>query len=425
MVGNFKIHSYSLSLLTYFLLAFTVLCGGNFHIIGPLSLRHVSTILLLGLAIVLRKRIYIKNWSFPLYLGYLSVAIFCCMINGDIYTRAFWQSLYTYHLPCIAIALGLPALVKNIDQVKLFVWALIGLYVINSLISFFQYFNFELAWTIATRLSSSAEEGMNKAIMYSESSDSLIGYSLVAGVFGFVVTNGYFLATYLPVFTHGIYDKKKIKKLVSIVFFIFAGIAIFITQQRMAFVSFVLFASFFLWFGMDKKWSFIAIFIGLIAISYYGINNIEMGRLSTNTNNDTRIHLFYYFFDFLDRGYWAFGSSEAYTKLYDKAQHNTFLSAWVGGGIPSFLIFTILYFKLFRDNMNKILTLKRKKILYPYTLSFAVASLIFLLYSLTHSAGVNSGSPMFWIVYTMMCISYNIEHKIVETNRSKYIIKKC
>lgn len=419
MAGFFKTNTgYPLTLLAYFLLVFSVLCGGNLHIIGPFSLRHVSTIILLGLAVVLKKRIHIHNWAFPLYLLYICVAIICCVVNGDFLTHAFWQSLYTYHLPCIAIALGLPFLVKDLDHVKLFVWSLIALYVINSIISFFQYTNSELAWAIATRLSGSAEEGAEKAIMYSESADNLLGYSVVTGLFGFVVTNGYFLATYIPIITHRMYDKKMINKIVSIAFLIFGGIAIFITQQRMAFLSFILYVGFFLWNGVDRKWLLPTIFIGAIVFSYYGISNIEMGRLTSDTNYDTRIQLVDYFFDFLGSGYWAFGGGEAYMKLYDRPQHNTFLSAWVGGGVFSFLVFSFLYFSLFRDCMSKILNLKKRRFNYPYTLSFSVASLIFLFYSLTHSAGVNSGSPMFWIVYTMMCISYPLEK-----NNESLIIK--
>ena len=144
-----------------------------------------------------------------------------------------------------------------------------------------------------------------------------------------------------------------------------------------------------------------------------------MGRLSTDTNNDSRIMLFKDFFDFITKGSWLFGGAKEYYEKYGSFQHNTFLSAWVGGGIFSFVTFVILYFKLILGNLNTILLLKDQRFFYPFTLCFAVAAIIFLLYSNTHSAGVQSGSPMFWVVYTMMYISYTLEKREVLLQQEK------
>lgn len=399
-------------LLTYILLVFSILCGGNLHVAGSFSLRHLSTFVFLIIAVINRRRIHLKDWALPLYLMYILVFCICNIINGEYECHSFWQSLFTYHLPCIGLALGLPALLRDLEHVKLFVWALIILYVINSLLSFFQYSNSELAWAIATNISSQAEEGTEAAQMYTEASDNLLGYAIVAGMFGFVVTNGYFLATYLPVITYRINKDGFVNKLIASAFLVFASAAIFITQQRMAFLSLLLYLFFFVWGGIDKKWRIPLIVIVVIGLSYYGLSNIEMGRLTTDTNNDTRMKIFNDFFDFMGKGYWIFGGNETYLKLYHKSQHNAFLGAWVLGGIFNFAVFVILYFKLLRDSLKKIIKLKRKKSNYSFTLSFSFAVIIFLMYSLTHSAGVQSGSPMFWLVYTMMCVSYSLERKV-------------
>ena len=406
-------------LIIYFLLVFSMLCGGNLHVLGPFSLRHLSSAFFLIMAVVNRGRIHLKGWAFPLYILFIIVLVLCNFFNGEYVYPSFWRSLYTYHLPCIAVALGLPAMIKDLEHVKLFVWALIGLYVVNSLLSFFQYSNSEFAWAIATMISSQAEEGMETAQMYTESSDNLLGYAVVAGMFGFVVTNGYFLATYLPVITYKINKNGFLNKLIASAFLVFAGVAIFITQQRMAFLSMLLYLFFFVWVGMDKKWRIPLIVIGVIGLSYYGLSNIEMGRLTSDTNNDTRMKIFNDFFDFIGKGYWPFGGSEAYMSLYHKSQHNSFLGAWVSGGVFTFALFVVLYFKLFRDSLNIVIKFKRKKYNYSFTCSFSIAVLIFLLYSLTHSAGVQSGSPMFWIVYTMMCVSYVLEKNSVNFNKNK------
>ena len=421
MLLLFKNFRYLLITLVYFILVFSLLCGANLHVLGPLSLRHISTVVLLDVAIFFRKRNRYKIGALPLYIGYLIVAFICGFLNGEYVNQFFWQSMYTYHVPCIAIALGLPALIKDNNHIKLFVMSLIGLYVLNSLLTYFQYYNENWAWAMAQRISSQAEEGLGKAEMYTESSENLLGYAIVAGAFGFVVTNGYFLASYLPVIAYRMNQKGWINMIIVSAFLVFAGIAIFFTQQRMAFLSLVLFVGFYVWYGMKSGWRIPLILIAVIFFSYYGLSNIEMGRLTTDTNNDTRMMIFDNFFDFLGRGYWLTGGNEAYMNLYKKSQHNSLLAAWVGGGIFLFIIFVILYFRLLRDNLRIVFELKRKRFQYPFTICFSVASLIFLLYSLTHSAGVQSGSPMFWIVYTMMCVSYNIEYKLECQNQKKYI----
>ena len=236
-----------------------------------------------------------------------------------------------------------------------------------------------------------------------------MGLSLVAGAFGFVVTNGYFLATYLSVLTYRINRQGLLNTFTALFLLLLGGSVIFITQQRMAFLSFVLVSCYIFLYGMKRKYRIPLMLIAVMVLLYYGISNIEMGRLNTDTNNDTRIRLFEDFFDFIGKGSWLFGGAVEFRDTYGKAQHNTFLSAWVLGGIFTFVVFVILYFKILIGNMKTIFSHKSRRFLYPFTLCFAVASIIFLLYSVTHSAGVQSGSPMFWVVYSMMCISYTLE----------------
>lgn len=420
MNGLLKNLQHTPILFVYFILVFSLLCGGNLHVLGPLSLRHLSSAVLFLAAVLSVKRIHLKNWALPLYIFFIIVFVLCNFANGEYIYPSFGRALYTYHLPCIAVAVGLPAIIKDIEHIKVFTWSLIALYVINSLLSIFQYSNSEWAWAIATIISSQAEEGVETAQMYTESSDNLLGYAVVAGMFGFVVTNGYFLATYLPVVSYRINKKGLANMVIAMVFLFLAGMTIFVTQQRMAFLSLLLFLLYFVWYGMSEKWRLPLIIIVIVVISFYGLSNIEMGRLATDTNNDTRLKIFNDFLDFADKGYWLFGGSEKYLKLYQKAQHNTFLGAWVGGGFFTFITFLVLYFKLLRDNVILVLRHKRKRTQYPYTICYAVASLIFLLYSMTHSVGVHSGSPMFWIVYTMACVSYTLEERKDRINIVKH-----
>ncbi len=395
-------------LLGYFLLIFTMLCGGNLHILGPFSLRHLCMFFLFGIAVLTRKktRIYDKVWQ--VYLVYLAVYVICNVINGEIVLHSFSQSLFTYHIPCLAIILGLPALVKDINQVKLFVWAFIALYAIDSFLSYFQYINSSFAWAIAYMISSQAEEGMETSEMLA-GNDNMFGYSVVAGVFGFVVTNGYFLSTYLPTITYGLNQKGLLKKLVFGSFLALGGVAIFITQQRMAFLSLLLFLCYLIWFEMRREIRVPLIIAAVLVLSYYGLNNIDLGRISLDHDDSARIQLLKDFTSFLESPSSLFGGAEEYLKMYGRSQHNSFLSSWVGGGFFTFVVYIFLFFKLVSCSVVKILKLNKMRDSFLFTISFAVSMGIFLLYSLTHSSGVQSGSPMFWFAYSMMCISYTIE----------------
>lgn len=396
-------------ILGYFFLNFAMLCGGDLHVLGPFSMRHLCMGVLFGVAIFLRKKTKMGKTVLPIYIRFLIVYVICNLLNGEFATLSFLQSLYSYHLPCIALAVGLPALVKNIRHIELFVWSLIALYALDSLLTVLQYYNSGFAWLVATMINSQSEEGMVRAESYTNAYGGVMGLSLVAGAFGFVVTNGYFLATYLSVLTYRINRQGLLNTFTALFLLLLGGSVIFITQQRMAFLSFVLVSCYIFWYGMKRKYRIPLMLIAVMVLLYYGISNIEMGRLNTDTNNDTRIRLFEDFFDFIGKGSWLFGGAVEYRDTYGKAQHNTFLSAWVLGGIFTFVVFVILYLKILIGNMKTIFSHKSRRFLYPFTLCFAVASIIFLLYSVTHSAGVQSGSPMFWVVYSMMCISYTLE----------------
>ena len=399
-----------LSVLAFFLLNFSILCGGNFRAIGPLTLRHVCMLVLFAVAFFHLREIRIRRDAISLYLLYILVLCFFNVVNQEFTTEYFLRSLYTYHGPCVAIALGLPFLLKDRRRLNCFTYSLILLYLIDVVLTIMQFNNSSIAWRIATFISESAEEGMGAAEMYSDYTSSLLGYSLTAGIFGFVVTNGYYLACCLPVLTYRIFHKNRLDALWAVLMLIVGGVAIFITQQRMAFLCFLLYSLFFIFFGFKKKYGiavfFLLLFLGLYVVD---INTIDFGRLTSDVNNDTRFALFEGFFEFIKtRAFW-YGGAVAFLEKYQEAQHNTFLSAWVQGGVFTFLLFVVLYFKLLMQSIGKVRRNLRNTQAFPLTIAYALASILFLIYSLTHSAGVQNGSPMFWFFYMAMLAAQPIE----------------
>lgn len=419
----------------FFVMNFSMLCGGNFQLLGPLTLRHLCMAFLFAAAIfVFYKRggrykpSAPKKYFIPfiLYLCYLFLYCLFNLINGEFTTHSFLQSLYTYHLPCIALIVGLPVLLNSNKKLTFFTYSLILLYLFDVLLTSLQFVNSSIAWEIATRISSSAEEGMADAEMYSNTGDSLLGYSIVAGAFGFVVTNGYFLATYLPVVTHRIYNRKVWDTVLSVALLVVGAVAIFLTQQRMAFAALLLYIVFFFWFGFKRKYSIIlilAMILGGLFVLFF--KDFNLGRLSAGFNDNTRMRLFGNFVDFIDSGAFWYGGAVAFLEKYHKAQHNTFLSAWVLGGVFTFVVYCVLYFNLLWESVKRIWMHRKNTRLFPYTISYAVGAALFLFYSITHSAGVQSGSPLFWALFMPMLIADRLERKNVILQRHALRIKKA
>lgn len=420
----------------FFVMNFSMLCGGNFQLLGPLTLRHLCMAFLFAAAIYVfykksdrhkpsaKKKHFIP---FILYLCYLFLYCLFNFINGEFTTHSFLQSLYTYHLPCIALIVGLPVLLNNHKKLTFFTYSLILLYLFDALLTALQFVNSSIAWEIATRISSSAEEGMAYAEMHSSTNDSLLGYSIAAGAFGFVVTNGYFLATYLPVVTHRIYNRKMWDTILSVALLAMGAVAIFLTQQRMAFASMLLYVVFFFWFGFKRKYS-IVLLSALILAGFFVLvfKDFNLGRLAAKGfNDDTRMRLFDNFLDFIDSGAFWYGGAVSFLEKYHKAQHNTFLAAWVLGGVFTFAVYCVLYFNLLWESVKRIWMHRKNTRFFPYTISYAVGAALFLVYSITHSAGVQSGSPLFWTLFMSLLIADRLERKNVILLRHAQCIKKA
>lgn len=380
------------------------------HVLGPFSLRHLSMFALIAFAFIKKPNISMKELSLPSYLFFIGIYAFCNLVNGEFGSEYFVRSLYTYHGPCIALIIGLPAIVKNKEHVKLFVWALIGLYLFDVVLSVLQFMNSSVAWTIALAINKTAEEGMENAEMYTNAAGGLIGYSVIAGIFGFVVTNGYFLATYLPVVTNKINSRKTKDVIIACILLLVCALAIFLSQQRMAFLSLAIYVLYFMYYGMNRR-ARIPIFVILLFISlaFIDFSSIDMGRLTTSHDDSDRMRLFSDFSTFIGTKDCLFGGAVHYLQTYGQAQHNTFLSAWVLGGVPTFVTYLFFYFSLLKKCIFTTLNLHPFRYEYPLAICFAISSAIFLIYSITHSAGVQSGSPLFWVVYVMMVISYKYE----------------
>ena len=81
------------------------------------------------------------------------------------------------------------------------------------------------------------------------------------------------------------------------------------------------------------------------------------------------------------------------------------------------LTFIVLFFYLCRT-LVEILLFSRREEDYR-TMGMAVGCLCYLLYSQTHSTGVQSGSIMFWVMYMLTLQSHRIKYEAIEAEENE------
>lgn len=131
------------------------------------------------------------------------------------------------------------------------------------------------------------------------------------------------------------------------------------------------------------------------------INEVDLGRFTEESDNSDRFKLFKTFSDFIDSPLALFGGLNQYLQYYGgRVQHNVFLGAWVNGGFFSMILIVVLYFSTCIKSLSMIFKFYNNVNFYP--VAFALSCLIFNFYSLTHSSGLHTGEPLFWISYSLM-----------------------
>lgn len=399
----------------YITIIFSLVFGGTGTLrIGPFSLRHICTLCLI---------LYQFNWIgkrrvvfFPVlkfYLVYLMVYIAANLLNGEATSSHFAQSIYTYHLPSLVILLTFPILIKDEQRLSLITKAIVGIYLFNAIITFFQYLGSPLAWDIGRTIADISEDKEASLDYVNNSSDILLGYALASGIIGFAVTNGYIMATFFPLLLRHFYEKISSAWIWDGLFASVALLAAFAIQQRIAFFLVALYIAFIAFVRANKVTKVLVLLVLLFLIGgNINYNVASLGRLhDLGDGLETREVLLANFVSFLNSPFMLFGGYDTYSKNFGMGQHNAFLSAWTIGGVFTFLCFTLFFFYLSKLIFVGVRSAVKQLTSHIYTIVYGSSSGIFLIYSLFHSAGVQNGSPMFWISFTLFLISNRIENK--------------
>ena len=403
------------------LVIFPLLFLGSFHAVGPVSARIIVAYGLLVYTLWRGSTDYLPTRGIQLYFVYLVVYLLANLLNLTAFDTRFIKDFVAIHLICCIITFAFPRLFKSEASIQ-GAWIVIVFgYLLDAVVTIMQYNNISLGWAIGMYLSPFDIENIAEVRTYYSDANEF-RKSILAGIMGRATSNGYFIATILPIVTYFIWDKFKFKTLWAYTIFAIAGLCIYYIQQRMALAVAVAYLFSIILLKKTSPTtkifaSWITIIVLAFALDY--IQNYDlskMGRLA-NIEDELRSSTFTVLWDFLSDPQKVLLGYNQITNEEDKTMflilgHNAFTAALRLGGIFLLPTFIVLFYYLCRTLVEIVLFSRREE---DYrTMGLAIGCLCYLLYSQTHSAGVQSGSIMFWVIYMLTLQSHRIKYEAIE-----------
>ncbi len=382
------------------ILLFSILFLGSITLLPGLTIRNIAVVCLLLYAVRDFRKISL-DIAEKAYLLFIITLLLCNILNGNIATFSFIQSFVSYHLVCLVIIMFFPLIIKTNRDLLFITKILIVFYVVNVFVTYLQFINVPIGWDLAYLITPGFEDAIDDRMVYLESLDDLTSIAVTPGIIGFVVTNGYFVASFLPIVSY-MFLSNRIKHFCLGLILIGIGLAgLFMIQQRAAFLMGVLCVLILLSVKAKRDWMLPLIMgIILLFVAYPYLETIDMGRLVfDDVANDNRTNLLEFFFAYFDEEkFWLGGETDPL--WLSSLGHNTIFSALLQGGIFSMIVYivvlTIICIECFVN------LYKSEKTNNIYTFVYALSCCLFVGVSLTHSMGIQSGAVMFWIPYVLM-----------------------
>jgi hypothetical protein len=403
-----------------FPIVFPLLFLGGVHV-GPLSIRLIVAYGILGYVLWRGRTDYLPTRGIQLYFIYVAVYIFVNLLNLTAFNAVFVKDLIAVHfVSCIAIY-AFPRIFKTEASIRgAYVVIAFG-FLLDAFTTFLQYKNSPLGWTIGMAINPTQMDELSEIQSTLENAEDF-RRAILAGIMGNAVGNGYFIATMLPVMTYAIGDKFRLKTLWSFAMFVVIAICIYFIQQRMALV--VAAAYIFAIITLKKTTTvtrilFPAVAIIIIALYINDIQNYDYskwGRL-VNTEDELRSSTLTMLDSFISNPQrLLIGHNQNITEedyiIYHTLGHNSFTDTLRLGGVFLFLTYLVLFYYLCKTLVEIILFSRQNEDF--RTMGMALGCLCYMLYSQTHSTGVQSGSIIYWTLYMLTIQSHRVKYEALE-----------
>lgn len=388
---------------------FSILFLGSISILPGLTIRNISVVGLLLYALLNAKEVSF-NTDEKSYLVFITVLLLCNILNGQIASFGFVQNFVVYHLACVVIIMTIPLFVKNLRDLSFVTKLLIAFYIINVIVSYWQFFNNPLGWDLAYLITPGFEDNIEERMHYLEDLDDLSSYAITPGINGFVVTNGYFVATFLPVVSCMALNRGS-RSFWGLVVLAVGVFGLYMIQQRSAFFLGVLYVFIALCYRMKSDWltTSILLLAAVVVVTYFGTEFMQMdlGRLVLDdVATDDRFNLLHFFYEFMNEPTFILGGEDDPYWL-STLGHNTIFSSLLQGGIMSMLAYIVAFIIIVKRCLQLIFISYKNGFINTFV--YSVACIIFIAISLTHSLGIQSGAIMFWLCYVLMIQAHSFE----------------
>ena len=381
--------------------------------IGPLSIRNLCVIGFAFFLLFSEERTPIDICG-KLYVLYLIILLLCNIVNGQVCDLMFFKNFLTNHITSLVLLLALPVIVKSMKDINMLIGFVTIVQILNCVVSVLQFYNMPVGWHLGLAINPGAISLINQADYYLASSDNLLSRSLVFGITSFVVANGYYLAVFLPIVSHTLLGENTDYKRMAFSFFmlVLSSITIFMVQQRMAFFLLMCYGLLVVYMRVHKsllrKFVVILILIVLVATFWSIPIDYDLGRLTLdNISSDSRMNQITNLLNFLNSDDFIWGANLNDTSLLYSMGHNTLMDALRRGGFISLMFYIPLFFIVIYKCTYMLFVAYKNELHYTFVLS--VSCLIFMIYSFSHSTGLQSGAVLFWFVYAILISAWKYE----------------
>ena len=374
----------------YILFFITALLYNSFRLFGEITPRNVMTVIMFLACVIEDRRVLVDKWIGFYFLFLLFFAL-SSMITG--YLQPFLHRLIGYFFVGWVGYGATKILVKKYDAVRLLIYLILIIGMLDSVVTMGQFFNLPYFTVIPQILGIGVDTELLESLNVGDEAFGIV----LPGIMGNDVYNGYFL---MVVGVLSLYYLRFGFKIIGLMPWLMAVVASFMVQQRAPFylllvISVVVFFKAILLGKSRIKWMFVLALLIVVPVGFnYLFDLLITGNTRYNIGLETtgRDEIYQQSMDFISNNMLFGGFFKS-----GLAPHNMFLTAWIAGGVFGFIAITIMTIM----QITAVIRLLIKKIDNEefVCLLFGLAFVGFTMNSMFHNAGMTSGDVVIWTLW--------------------------
>lgn len=377
-------------------------------VFGPISLRHIFTIIMLIWCV------FEQGFKFDKFLSWFCVFLFFSALGSIVtgYAAAFFSKLLGTYLAAIVMYMSTRVVIKKYDGSRWVLVAVLAVAALNALVAIGQFYGNAIATFLPEALHIDMEEDM---LAFYENTEDFHGM-YVGGLLGIVIS-GYYMSGACVL---SLYNSKEEIKIYNWILFAFLFFALFLVQERAGFAAAIL--GVFLYIGVNlvsSKNSLIRLVlvfvIGVVVVSRFGsglINFEEMRYSTVGYTDEGRAGLaskgWRYFIDN------PMGGLDAYRAAGNRDTHSIFVNVFLYGGVFGGLVALVIIVEQLVKIIKILYQFYRNKCHSLLLITFSIASFCYIFNSFFHNASLVSGDVMIFLLWGAVNVLLEMEEDEIE-----------